>query len=80
MKKKAILVFAIAIALISGYVGNSYNKAQTALNQTLANCEALAECEVINGSGEVIVECEGDSGVCYDLGGGFYCPGKKIRG
>ena len=65
----------MAIAMISGYIGNSYNKAQTTLNQTLANCEALAECEVIFSDGSV-VECVGSDGVCYS-NGPLYCPGEE---
>lgn len=74
--KKIISISIIAVIAISGYVGRSYNKTHGALDMTLTECEALAGCEVYNSQGEVIVSCEGDSGVCYEMGN-LYCPGKK---
>ena len=53
------------------------------INQlVLANVEALGDCEVRDSRGELIVRCQGESGICWEMytGNGYiYCPGTKVE-
>lgn len=69
MKKKRfiLLTFAAAMICISAYAGyrlNVQSNQSQLFDFSLSECEALAGCEVYNSNGEVVVSCEGDSGVC----------------
>lgn len=83
MNKRNLSV-AILLATIAAATTCFMSKRPAAeINQlVLANVEALGDCEVRDSRGELIVRCQGESGICREMytGNGYiYCPGTRVE-
>lgn len=79
MKNVLKVVSGTALVLIAGYsVYLSQEDIKTS-DLVLANVEALANCEVYDKEHNLVANCEGEEGVCYELSENLYCPGKEVK-
>lgn len=80
MKKK--LIFKIVITIVIGvcaYIGIEKNSSlKTISDIVLGECESLAGCEIYDSHMNLIVECKGNSEVCWEEGY-IVCHGERLK-
>lgn len=81
MKKIIIPIALLSVVIVSCYMG--YREYQLTKSErhsvSLKRCDdAIANCEVFDSEKNLIADCVGETGVCWEMGN-FFCNGRKTN-